>query len=196
MNEILLISEMVHQGGCKIWINLLNCIFTLSTLATWCEELTCLKRRWCWGRLKARGEGDDRGWDGWIASPTQWTWVWVNSGRWWWTGKPGMLQSMGSQRVGHDWTDWTDWLTDISINSLYSLAIIIWTVGADVTFVFLSYVQILHTVFSPPFKYARLKAFSNCRSHVCVMLTFYVAALFFFLTHHFSNTYHISVTSC
>ena len=52
---------------------------------------------------KAGGEGDDRGWDGWMASPTRWTWVWVNSGSWWWTGRPGVLQSMGSQRDGHDW---------------------------------------------------------------------------------------------
>ena len=74
-----------------------------NTLATWCEELTHWKRPWCWERLKAGGEGDDRGWDGWMASPTQWTWVWVNSGSWWWTGKPGVLQSMGWQRVGHDW---------------------------------------------------------------------------------------------
>ena len=73
-----------------------------NTLATWCEVLTHLKRPWCWERLRAGGEGDDRGWDGWMASPAQWTWVWVNSRRWWWTGKPGMLQSMGSQRVGHD----------------------------------------------------------------------------------------------
>ena len=56
-----------------------------------------------WERLKAGGEGDDRGWDGWTASPTQWTWVWASSGRWWRTGRPGVLQSMGSQRVGHDW---------------------------------------------------------------------------------------------
>ena len=61
------------------------------------EELTHLKRPWCWERLKAGGEGDDRGWDGWMASPTWWTWVWVSSGSWWWTGKPGILQSMGSQ---------------------------------------------------------------------------------------------------
>ena len=61
------------------------------------------KRLWCWERLKARGEGDDRGRDGWMASPTQWTWVWVSSGRWWRTGKPGVLQSMGSQRVRYDW---------------------------------------------------------------------------------------------
>ena len=78
-----------------------------STLATWCEELTHLKRSWCWERLKAGGEGDDRVWDGWMALPTQWTWVWVSSGSWCYTGKPGMLQSMGSQRVGHD-CDWTE----------------------------------------------------------------------------------------
>ena len=68
-----------------------------------CEELTHWKRLWCWEGLGAGGEGDDRGWDGWMASLTQWTWVWVNSGSWWWTGRPGVLQSMGSQRVGHDW---------------------------------------------------------------------------------------------
>ena len=74
-----------------------------NTMATWCEELTHLKRLWCWERLKAGGEGDNRRWDGWIASPTRWTRVWVSSGSWWWTGKPGVLQSTGSQRVGHDW---------------------------------------------------------------------------------------------
>ena len=81
------------------------------TLATWCKELTHWKRPWCWERLKAGGEGDDKGWDGWMASPTQWTWVWVNSGSWWWTGRPGVLQSMGSQRVGHNWaTEQQQWL--------------------------------------------------------------------------------------
>ena len=74
-----------------------------NTLATWCEELTHWKRPWCWERLKVRGEGDDRGWDGWMASRTRWTWVWVNSGRWWWTGRPGVLWFMESQRVRHDW---------------------------------------------------------------------------------------------
>ena len=72
-------------------------------LATWCEEPTHFKRPWSWKRLKARGEGDDGGWDGWMTSPTQWAWVWVNSRSWWWTWMPGMLQSMGSQRVRHDW---------------------------------------------------------------------------------------------
>ena len=74
-----------------------------NTLYTWSEELSHLKRPWCWERLKAGGEGDDRGWDGWMASLTQWTWVWVNSSTWWWTGRPGMLRCMGSKRVRHDW---------------------------------------------------------------------------------------------
>ena len=70
------------------------------------------KRSWCWQRLKVGREGDDRGWDGWIASLTQWTWVWVSSRSWWWTGKPGVLQSMGSQRVGHDWEAELNWTGD------------------------------------------------------------------------------------
>ena len=73
-----------------------------STLATSCEELTHWKRLWWWEGLGAGGEGDNRGWDGWMASLTQWTWVSVNSGSWWWTGRPGVLRFMGSQRVGHD----------------------------------------------------------------------------------------------
>ena len=75
------------------------------TLATWCEELNQLKRPWCWERLKERGEGDVRGWDGWMASPTRWTWVWVNSRNCWWIGKPNGLQSMGSQ----SWTRLSNW---------------------------------------------------------------------------------------
>ena len=71
---------------------------------TWREELTHWKRPWCWERLKAGEEGDDRGWDGWTASPTQWKWVWISSRSWWWTGRPGVLQPMGLQRVWHDWT--------------------------------------------------------------------------------------------
>ena len=70
---------------------------------------THLKRPWCWERRKAEGEGDDRGWDGWMASRTQWTWIWVDSQSWWWIGRPGVLQSTGSQRVGHDWATELNW---------------------------------------------------------------------------------------
>ena len=68
-----------------------------------------LEKTWCWERLRAGGEGDNRGWDDWMASLTQWTWVKVNSGSWWWTGRPGVLQSMGSQSVGHYWTTELTW---------------------------------------------------------------------------------------
>ena len=80
-----------------------------NTLATSCEELTHWKRPWCWEGLGAGGEGDDRGWDGWMASPTRWAWVWVNSGSWWWSGRPGVLRFMGSQRVGQDWVTELNW---------------------------------------------------------------------------------------
>ena len=79
-----------------------------NTLATWCKELTPWKRPWCWERLKA-GEGDDRGWDDWMASLIRWTWVWGSSESWWWTGKSGVLQSMGSQRVRHNWVTELNW---------------------------------------------------------------------------------------
>ena len=81
----------------------------IQSLATWCEELTHCKRPWCWEKLKAGGEGDDRGWDDRMASLTQWTWVWANAESWWWTGKPDMLQSMGMQRVGHYWETELNW---------------------------------------------------------------------------------------
>ena len=74
-----------------------------------CEELTHWKRLWCWEELGAGEEGDDRGWDGWMASLTRWTWVWVNSESWWWTGRPGVLWFMGSQRVGHNWATELNW---------------------------------------------------------------------------------------
>ena len=90
------------KGWCWSWNS--------NTLATSCEKLTHQKRPWCWERLKMGGEGDNRGWDGWMASPTRWTWVWVSSRSWWWTGKPSVLQSMGLQRVVHDWATELNWI--------------------------------------------------------------------------------------
>ena len=75
-------------------------------------KLTHWKRHWCWARLKVGGEADNRGWDGWMALLTQWTWIWVNSGSWWWTGRPGVLRSMDSQRV------WHDWVTELNLATL------------------------------------------------------------------------------
>ena len=85
-----------------------------NTLATWCKLLTHGKRRWCWERLKAGGEGGDRGWDGGMASLTWWTWVWANSVRYWESGRPGVLQSMGSQSL----TLLSNWITMMFIRKL------------------------------------------------------------------------------
>ena len=99
--------QPVHPKGDQSWVFIGRTdgwSWNSNTLATWCEELTHLKRPWCWERLRVRGEGDDREWDGWMASLIQWTWVWVNSRSWWWTGRPGC----GSW--GHKESDTTEWL--------------------------------------------------------------------------------------
>ena len=107
----------------------------LQYIATSCEELTHWKRLWCWEGLGAGGQGDDRGWDGWMASLTRWTWVWVNSGSWWWTGRPVVLRFMGSQRDGHDWaTDlmWSDLKGSMSrVMSSVCWTIAVWRGGRD-----------------------------------------------------------------
>ena len=77
------------------------------------------KSHWCWERWKAAGEGDDRGWDGWMASLTPWTWVSVNSGSWWWTGRPGVVRFMGSQRVRHDWATDLIWSESTNFMQLF-----------------------------------------------------------------------------
>ena len=82
-----------------------------NTLVTWCKELSHWKRPWCWERLKTGGEGDNRGWDGWMASSTQWIWIWASSGSWWWTGRPDVQQSIVLQSQTR-LSDWTDLMTD------------------------------------------------------------------------------------
>ena len=90
-----------------------------NALATWCKEMTHWERLWCWERLKAGGEGNERGWDGWMASRNWWTWVWAISRSWWWTGKPGVLQSMGLQRVVHDWVTELNWTAQKSSDKVW-----------------------------------------------------------------------------
>ena len=80
-----------------------------NTSAIWCKEPAHWKRPWCWGKFRAGGEGGNWGWDSLLASPTQWTWIWPNSGRYWKTGKPGVLWSMGLQRVKKDLVTKQQW---------------------------------------------------------------------------------------
>ena len=89
------------------------------------QRADSFERLWCWERLRAGGEGDDGGWDGLMASLTWWTWVWVNSGSRWWTGRPGVLRFMGSQRVRHDWATEVNWTELISWSILFSFSGII-----------------------------------------------------------------------
>ena len=84
------------------------------------------KRSWRWARLKAGGEGDDRGWDGWMASSIWWTRVWASSGSWWWTGKPRVLQSMGSQRIEHGWATELNWRCTLFWIFYWRLFFFIW----------------------------------------------------------------------
>ena len=103
------IKPVNPKGKSVLNIHWRDWCWSSNTLVTWCKELAHWKRPWCWERLKAGGEGDNRGWHCWMASLTQWTWVWVNSGSWWWTGRPGVLQSMGLQRVRHNWLIELNW---------------------------------------------------------------------------------------
>ena len=97
--------QAVHPKGNQSWIVIGRADAEAETPILWSPDAKnwLFKRPLWWERLKVGGEGDHRGWDGWMASPTQWTWIWVRSGSCWWTEKPSMLQSMGSQRVRHDW---------------------------------------------------------------------------------------------
>ena len=103
--------QPVHHTGNQSWlfIGRTDAELKLQYLATYWEVPTHLKRPWCWERLKAGGEGDDRGWYGWMASSTWWSRVWVGSRIWWWTGKLEVLQSMGLQRAAHKWATELNW---------------------------------------------------------------------------------------
>ena len=108
--------QPVHSKGDQSWVFFGRTDGKAETSILWPLHW---KKLWCWEGLGAGGEGDNRGWDGWMASRTRWTWVWMNSGSWWWTGRPGVLWFMGSQRVRHDWAtelNWTElnWLRHYS----------------------------------------------------------------------------------
>ena len=106
--------QPVHPNENQSWVSIGRTDVEGETPKLWPPDAKNwhLKRPWCWERLKAGGEGDDRAWDNCMASPTQWTWVWVSFGSLWWTGRPDMLQSIGSQRVRHDWATELNWTED------------------------------------------------------------------------------------
>ena len=103
--------QPVHSEGDQPWVFFGKNDAKAETPVLWPPhgKSWLIGKDWCWEGLRAGGEGDYRGWDGWMASLTQWMWVWVNSGRWWWTGRPGMLRFMGSQTVRHDWVTELNW---------------------------------------------------------------------------------------
>ena len=103
--------QPVHSKGYQSWMFFGRTEAKAETPVLWPphSKSWLIGKDWCWEGLGAGGEGDDRGWDGWMASLTWWTWVWVNSGSWWWTGRPGVLRFTGSQRVRHDWATEPNW---------------------------------------------------------------------------------------
>ena len=103
--------QPVHSKGDQSWVFIGRTDSEAKTPILWPPHVKSwlIGKDWCWEGLWAGGEGDNRGWDGWMASLTRCTWVWVNSGSWWWTGRPGVLQFMGSQRVGHNWATELNW---------------------------------------------------------------------------------------
>ena len=113
--------QPVHPKGDQSWVFIGRPDAEAETPIFWPPdaELTHWKRPWCWERLRAGGEGDNRGWNGWMASPTQWTWVWVNSSSWWWTGRSGVLQFMGLQRVRHNWATHIELCRTLTGSALY-----------------------------------------------------------------------------
>ena len=111
-------SQAVHPKRDQSWVFIGRTDVEAATPILWPPDAKTwlIGKDWCWEGLGAGGEGDDRGWDGWMASLTRWTWVWVNSRSWWWTGRPGVLRFMGSQRVRHDWVTELNWTWYFNLN--------------------------------------------------------------------------------
>ena len=138
--------QRVYPKGNQSWIIIGRTDAEIETPILWpCNAKNWLtKKDWWWERLKAGGEGDDRRWDGWMASLTLWTWVCASSGSWWRTGKPGLLQMIRSQRVKHDWvTELTDFCTNTHFHSSRTLRItitfispLLWNVSTLPFFIF------------------------------------------------------------
>ena len=103
--------QLVHTKGNQSWVFIGRIDVKAETLKLrhLMRTVDSLEKTLMLGGIGGRIKRDNRGWDGWMASPTRWTWFWVNSGSWWWTGRPGVLRFMGSQRVGHDWVTELNW---------------------------------------------------------------------------------------
>ena len=117
-------TQPVHPKGNQSWIFIGRTdgwTWSSNPLVTWCKEVTHLKRSWCWKRLKVGGEEDDRGWDGWMASLTQWTWVWVSSGSWWWRRRPGIRTAVcgvaKSQTQLRTELIWADTISEVHVST-------------------------------------------------------------------------------
>ena len=115
--------QPVHPKGDQSWVFTGRTDAEAETPIVWSPHMKSWLIGTGWKGLGAGGEGDDRGWDGWMASLTRWTWVWVNSGNWWWTGRPGMFRFLGLQRVRHDWVAEVKWTENhLSILTVIGLA--------------------------------------------------------------------------
>ena len=117
--------QPVHPKGDQSWVFIGRTDVEAETLILCLpdERADHLKRPWCWERLRAGEEGDGRGWDGWMASLTWWTWVWVDSGSWWWTGRPGVLRSWGGK--DSDMTEWLNWIRICFLPPIFSYTLLI-----------------------------------------------------------------------
>ena len=133
--------QPVHSEGDQPWDFFGRNHAKAETPVLWPPHAKCwlIGKDWCWEGLGAGGKGDDRGSDGWMALLTRWTWVWVTSGCWWWTGRPGVLRFMGSQRVGHDWAT--------ELNRMYSLETLIDLPFKICDFRFVELIQIIYLLY-------------------------------------------------
>ena len=141
-------SQPVHPKGDQSWIFIGRTDAEAETPILWPPDAKSwlIGKTLMLGKTEGRRRGDDRGWDGWMASPTLWTGVWVNSGSWWWTGRLGVLQSMGSQRVGHDWVTELDW-------AAWDILGLVWDISPKLEYHFSSFVLLSNSIdpFPPTF---------------------------------------------
>ena len=143
--------QPVHPKGDQSWVLIGRTDDEAETPILWPPDAKSwlIEKTLMLGKIEGRRRRDDRGWNGWMASPTQWTWVWVDSGHWWWTGRPGMLQFMGLQRIRHDWATELIWTCMLSCFCCVWLFVIPWTVVCQVSVHGILWARILEWVAMP-----------------------------------------------